>query len=380
MSLFFLIFFLLYGGMHYYCYRKVSRAFPLSAPGTVVLFLFMALMVCAPALVRIAEREGFESLAVPLAHTGYLWMGFLFLFCVISVIVDGGRFLLGCSAFPVHGFQVTVRQGFIASLFISLAVVVYGYHEAGSIQTEKVVIRTEKLPDSVKRLTVVQISDVHLGLIVQERRLREIVRTIEDARPDVLVSTGDLVDGQMDGMESLAAALRNLKPVFGKYAVTGNHEYYAGIETALEFTRQAGFSVLSGGSTEVGGALIIAGVDDPAADRIGFRSRGEKELLEKVRRDRFVLLLKHRPTVEKQSIGLFNLQLSGHVHKGQIFPFGLLTRLVYPVATGLSKWGPSALYVSRGTGTWGPPIRFLAPPEVTVIELVRDSSGKQGRE
>jgi len=362
--------------MHFHAYCKITGAFSLPLSSAVLLIFFLGVMVCAPLLVRLAEREGLESVALPLAYAGYLWMGFLFLFFTTSVFMDGGRLLFRCSCFLSHVFQLTDRQAFLASLCISLGIAVYGFHEAGDIRAEKVVIRTDKLPLSLTRLTIVQISDVHLGLIVKERRLQAIVRVIENAQPDVLVSTGDLVDGQMDGMETLAAELRKLKPVYGKFAVTGNHEYYAGIEKSLEFTRLAGFSVLRGESHDVGGVLTIVGVEDPAGGRIGIRSRGEKDILEKIPRNSFTLLLKHRPVVGKESVGLFDLQLSGHVHKGQIFPFGLVTRLVYPVATGLSHWGATALYVSRGTGTWGPPIRFLASPEVTVIELVRDGHGK----
>jgi uncharacterized protein len=375
MSLFLLLFFLLYGGMHFHAYRKITGAFSLPLSATVLLIFFMGVMVCAPLLVRLAEREGLESVAVPLAYAGYFWMGFLFLFFTTSVLMDGGRLLFRCSGILSHGLQLTDRQAFLASLFVSLGISIYGYHEAGDIRTEKVVIRTNKLPRSLARLTLVQISDVHLGLIVKEKRLQAIVRAIENAQPDVLVSTGDLVDGQMDGMETLTAELRKLKPVYGKFAVTGNHECYAGIEKSLAFTRLAGFSVLRGDSQDLGGVLTIAGVDDPAAESVGIRNRGERDILEKIPRDRFVLLLKHRPVVGKESVGRFDLQLSGHVHKGQIFPFSVLTRLVYPVPTGLSHWGESALYVSRGTGTWGPPIRFLAPPEVTVIELVRAGEG-----
>lgn len=377
MSLFLLVFFLLYGGMHFHAYRKLSGAFSLSLPATLFLLLCMGVMICAPVLVRLAEREGLESIAIPLAYAGYLWMGFLFLFFTTSVMFDSVRLLLRLSGLLSHGCQFTDRQTFLASLFVSLLVVVYGCHEAGDIRTEKVTIRTEKLPPSLPRLTIAQISDVHLGLIVREKRLKAIVRAIENARPHVLVSTGDLVDGQMDGMENLAAELRKLKPEYGKFAVTGNHEWYAGIGPALDFTRRAGFFVLSGQSYQVGGVLNIAGFDDPAAVRTGITGGNESDILGKVPRGEFTLLLKHRPVVDKRSVGLFDLQLSGHVHKGQIFPFGLLTRLVYPVATGLSNWGISSLYVSRGTGTWGPPIRFLAPPEVTVIELVKAKNGTQ---
>ena len=131
--------------------------------------------------------------------------------------------------------------------------------------------------------------------------------------------------------------------------------------------------------------MTIVGVDDPAGSGLR-KSDGEieRELLGKAPADRFTLLLKHRPDVEKDSAGLFDLQLSGHVHKGQVFPFRLFTRLFYPMYAGFYELSTgSHLYVSRGTGTWGPPIRFLAPPEVTLIELVhedRDSLGPPSKQ
>ncbi|HKZ17475.1 MAG TPA: hypothetical protein VJ161_08435 [Geobacteraceae bacterium] len=110
------------------------------------------------------------------------------------------------------------------------------------------------------------------------------------------------------------------------------------------------------------------------------RTVAEKDLLRQLPNSRFTLFLKHRPVVEKGSAGLFDLQLSGHIHKGQIFPFNLVTRLFYPVKTGFSHLqGNAALYVSRGTGTWGPPVRFLAPPEITVIDLVHGPGGKDSK-
>jgi len=206
---------------------------------------------------------------------------------------------------------------------------------------------------------------------VRRERLERVVAQISAASPDILVSTGDLVDGEINRLTGLAELLTDIKPRYGKYAVIGNHEAYAGLRKALTFTEKAGFRVLRGESAVAGGLVNIAGVDDPVIRRISNEApASEKRLFETLDRGRFTLLLKHRPAVEKESLGLFDLQLSGHVHKGQIFPFNLLTHLFYPVKMGYSRYPKgSALYVSRGTGTWGPPIRFLAPPEVTVIEL-----------
>jgi uncharacterized protein len=380
LSLFLLTFLILYGGMHFYLYRKLSKAFALPLPVTLCISLLMAGMIGAPILVRLTERAGYEQVAVVLAYTGYLWMGFLFLFFITSLVFDCGSLIVRHWASLAGGdiscFQPTARHAFLVAIFVSSGITTYGFIEALAIRTEKVTIKTDKLPLNTDRLRIVQISDVHLGLIVNKGRLQRIVSKIREARPDILVSTGDLVDGQMDSMAEMASQLHELVPRYGKFAVTGNHEYYAGIDQALDFTRKAGFKVLRGALEDTVEGLTIAGVDDPAGRSFGIGTHSEGELLEKLPLKNFILLLKHRPTVEKNSTGLFDLQLSGHIHKGQIFPFGAVTRLFYPVRTGFSALDRnSGLYVSRGTGTWGPPIRFLAPPEITVIDLVRAGSG-----
>jgi uncharacterized protein len=219
---------------------------------------------------------------------------------------------------------------------------------------------------------------VHLGLIVREERLKRIVSEIRKASPDMLVSTGDLVDGQINRMTGLAELFQDIRPELGKFAVTGNHEVYAGLGQAIDFTERAGFRLLRNEGVTAGGLINVIGVDDPAIGRSNRSGQAsEKSLLSGTDPDKFALLLKHRPGVQQENLGLFDLQLSGHVHKGQIFPFNLLTYLLYPVKTGYTVYpGSSALYVSRGTGTWGPPIRFLAPPEVTVIELIHTEGEK----
>jgi len=376
MSLFLLTFFLVYGGTHLYFFFKVQAAL---APGfllSLLLALFLLLMVTAPILVRVLEKQGLETFACFAAYTGYLWMGFLFLFFSASLAIDIYHGLLHVAGFLSHrdfsALFLINRTAFFLPLAWGIATALYGYFEARDIGIERVVIKTPKVPQTVGRLTIVQISDVHLGLIVREERLKRIIAEIKGAAPDILVSTGDLVDGQINRMTGLAELLQDIRPRFGKYAVTGNHEIYAGLNQAVAFTERAGFMVLRNEGTTAGGLINIVGVDDPTIERVTrSRSVPEKDLLSRVPSAGFTLLLKHRPALDRESLGLFDLQLSGHVHKGQLFPFNLVTRLFYPVRMGYSHYPQgSSLYVSRGTGTWGPPIRFLAPPEVTVIELV----------
>ena len=375
MSLFLLSFFLIYGGTHFYFFLKMRGALSPGMPASLVLTLFLLLMVFSPILVRLLENEGLETSARVVAYIGYIWMGFLFLFLSLSLVIDFYHGFMHAAAFLLQrdlSFLILSRR---VALFLPLVwgvgTALYGYFEALDIKSEKVSIMTPKIPLAVGKITIVQVSDVHLGLIVRKERLAKIIALIRASSPDILISTGDLVDGQINSMTGLAELLNEIKPRYGKFAVTGNHEIYAGLRQTLAFTGQSGFRVLRGESVVAGGMINIAGVDDPVIARIDHKPlTSEKILLEGLSRERFTLLLKHRPAIDRESMGLFDLQLSGHVHKGQIFPFNLLTHLFYPVKMGYSRYpSGSSLYVSRGTGTWGPPIRFLAPPEVTVIEL-----------
>lgn len=381
MSLFFITFFLAYGGMHLYAFLRARAALHFGIASGIVIAFLMFVMLFAPILIRQAERLGFEEIARILSFAGYTWLGLLFLFCSFSLCVDVYRLLLRAVELIAQADYRHLKFGassaFYIALIYSMLIAGYGYSDAKNIRIETITIKTSKIPESVGRLRIVQISDVHLGLIIREGRLRNILRKVKETEPDIFVSTGDLVDGQINGLPGLAEQFREINPPYGKYAVTGNHEFYAGLDQALAFTRKAGFIILRGETAEIRDLLNIAGVDDPAGQNSGLqRDVNEAKLLAGLSRDRFTLFLKHRPLVNSESIGLFDLQLSGHVHRGQIFPFSILTQLYYPVHAGFASLDRgSRLYVSRGTGTWGPPIRFLAPPEVTVIDLVYNPEG-----
>ena len=379
-TIFLLAFFLIYGGVHLYLFLGAKTSLALGVRACAVVALFMIIMVISPVIVHISERNGFESLAIFFSWTGYLWMGFAFMLFCLCIVFDCYRLLahLGAHIFSFDPSSVipSARHCFVALLSISLAMALYGYVEALNIRSEKVTIRTSKIPKEIKRLRIVQISDLHIGLIVRGKRLKRILKKIGDANPDLLVSTGDLIDGEADNMSGAVDLLRKIKPAYGKYAVTGNHEFYAGLAQAINFTEGAGFRVLRGEGTNVGGLINIAGVDDSTARVYGaIEGVPEEKLLTGFSGDQFTLLLKHQPVVHKTSPGFFDLQLSGHTHKGQIFPFTLITRLVFRFNSGYYhlKEG-SAIYVSRGAGTWGPPMRFMAPPEITIIDLVHDGS------
>jgi len=378
---FLLIYLTIYSLAHAYAFHKIKMAFPLGRRGHIGIILFMAVMVAAPLLVRLAEQRGFEVGARVLSYASYTWMGLLFLFVVLTSAVDIIRWMIlkAETMALVRPARVWISPRPLLTIQIVLVLALYGYglFEAADIRLEQVVISSPKIPANPGRIRIVQISDVHLGLIVREWRLKRILAKIEEAHPDILVSTGDLVDGQLNHLTEEATLLAALTPALGKFAITGNHEFYAGLQNSLDFTRQSGFTVIRQQVISTGGVNFV-GVDDHALNGRGTEAAvqsKEADILLAQPLDTFTVLLKHRPDINPQSLGHFDLQLSGHTHKGQIFPFNLLTWLAYPKKAGhLTRLDNGLLYVSRGTGTWGPPIRLLAPPEITIIDLIHGES------
>jgi predicted MPP superfamily phosphohydrolase len=372
---FILFFLLIYGSAHAYFFRKACRAFPLAAGKAAALTVLLIVLLSAPLLARSLEKSGQVTAATIASQIGYWWMGLLFLFISAAVLLDLCRLvahLAGKTSQHPGLLIFSPRALFLLPSAYALLVGTYAWFEARDIRSEHITLISSKLPITQSKLRIVQISDVHIGQIVNAERVRRMVSLIRRETPDILVSTGDLVDGHQRHFQGIAPLFREIAPPFGTYAIPGNHEYYVGIDQALAFMKEAGFRVLRDESVVIPGLLTITGIDDPAYLRFGNQGGPpEGTLLARNSPALFTLLLKHRPIVAHGSPSHFDLQLSGHVHKGQLFPFNLLTWLHFPIRAGLTALSEgSAIYVSRGTGTWGPPLRFLAPPEITVIDLV----------
>ena len=240
--------FLIYSGMHAFVYVWARN---LVAGHRLIQLLglgFMGLMILAPVAVRGLERNGHEVLARWTAYTGYWWMGFIFLaFCGFALVTAGDLLLrlgslLGRGSLPQLAGKAAFPNGpgrgggtLLLRLFGS------AYPPCGTPQG----LETTKLT-RVDRVKIAQISDVRLGLVVRSERLRLILDLVRTEGPDMLVSTGDLVDGQLDHLDELSDDFQTIRPRYGKFAVTGNHEYYAGLAEALSFTERCGFITLRG--------------------------------------------------------------------------------------------------------------------------------------
>ena len=388
-AMFFSLYMLIYGAMHVYVYFKLRSAVGRGWKWTALFILVSLAMLVGARVLRLFDFGDAHTLRKVLSCSGYMWMAFIFMTFACFVMIDLLRVLIwGIDGMLSSRFGDLLRSPAArAWLAVGAAVLIcaYGWFEALSIRTVYQTISTPHLLQGVGRLRIVQLSDVHLGWIIQEASLALMLDAVKAADPDMLVITGDLVDGDMEERQAEVALFRGLDLPLGIYAVTGNHEYYAGVKQALVFKEHAGMRVLRNEAVEAGG-IILAGVDDRAAGRFGEEPVPESQVLEGLPRDRFVVLLKHQPTIDPDAVGLFDLQLSGHTHGGQIWPFYWATRMVYDYRKGLRASVPTGksgqahaapgkeswIYVNNGTGTWGPPLRFLAPPEVTVFDIVRE--------
>lgn len=370
MIIFLLIFLSLYGGMNFYFFFKAKNVIHFSGKTEIIIILMMIFLILAPIIIRLAEKLDLETTARAIAYCGYLWMAFVFLFFFINVSMDLTRYFL---QFFFKSFGNTPMKSIFLGLAIllSLSFVSYGYFDAQRIRIHKLKIYSAKLSPDVEKIRIVQLSDVHIGLIIRDKRLKSILDNVKNLKPDILVSTGDLLDGELDNVSIEAEQLAAIKPTYGKYAVTGNHEYYAGIEKALAFTKKAGFEILRDQSKKVAGINII-GIEDLTGRKRGLTEKnpGSFNFFPKEQINEFTLLLKHQPVIQ-ENIN-FDLQLSGHTHRGQIFPFIFFVRIFFPMKSGYHELSNNKfLYVSSGAGTWGPPVRFLAPPEITVIDVIK---------
>ena len=303
-----------------------------------------------------------------LAVIGYMHLPFTFFSFMLLLIAD----IFGLVVWYLRKIKINVKYELIFTFILTSAMFGYGYFEAKDIKAVEITIQTEKLPQDTDIIRIVQISDLHIGKIFNSNQLIKTMEITRAVSPDLIVLTGDIVDIDLRKDEYFVKILGGVETPLGKFAVTGNHEIYSGLKEAVDFMSRAGYKVLNSEWLSLG-PIVIAGVDDPGRAIISKQNNGF-ELLSSLPdnlRDKFILFLKHQPHVHEDTIGLFDLQLSGHTHGGQIWPFKYIVSTLHGVKQGLTAHMGSSLYVSNGTGFWGPPVRFLAPPEVTVINVVR---------
>ena len=361
---------------HIYVYRRLVRDVKLRpAARRVGIGLITALAALIPLgfiLPRLVSREylGWVSFLT------FFWLGFLFYLVLFLGLSDLVRLVRQVRPVDPERRVFLARITASASLLGTGAVTGLGVAAAfGDFDTPEVPVRLERLPPQLSGFRIVLISDLHLGPVLGKRFLQAVIEKANSLKPDLVAITGDVVDLPVDLLGEEVVVLRNLKSRYGTYFSTGNHEFIFGVEPWMDFFRSLGIQVLDNRRVTVGepAGFDLAGVHDYRASVFDPKHRPDLEKALAGRDpDRELVLLAHQPKqIHEAAEAGVGLQLSGHTHGGQLFPFTFLTWLSQPYICGLHHHTErTQIYVTRGTGFWGPPMRVLASPEITCIVLV----------
>lgn len=357
--------------MHWYVFWRLSTVPWLSQSIPRVAWIWgpIALWVTYPAS-RIFQARGWDALGLPLEWIGTTWIGLLFL--LLAFLLAADVLTLGGLLFPRASSAVRLSAAGMA-LLLGVVAVTQG-QQAPTIREYEVT-----LPGLAKQhdgLVIVAASDLHLGTMIHRDWLRQFVKQVEAQRPDLVVLVGDIIDGDVKRVEELAPELKRLRAPLGVWAVTGNHDYYAGVEASVRWLEGAGIHVLRDANTRVAPGLVLAGIDDLTARRDRDRV---PDPVQKAMRDRAAggsVLLSHTPLspgeAAKSGAGLI---ISGHTHHGQIWPFSYLVRLKFQHIGGRYEVAGTTAIVSRGAGTWGPRMRLWYPSEIVRVVLRAEEPG-----
>lgn len=366
---FVLCFFFIYFVMHLYLYLKIKN-FIKSIKIKKFLFFIFVFLVFSPLLIRYTDEYASSYISYLTSLGVLFWMGYLIYIIFFYFFYDIFKILIKKFLF----FQFSKKQEFITLTFISLGFSIYSYLETYQLELIRLIIETNKISENTKKIKILQISDIHLGPVIGKNKIELVKKVWMKEKPDLILSTGDLVDGNMRKKDDLAEELREITAPMGKYAILGNHEYYRGVKQSIEFTKKAGFTVLRNEVIKVIDNLYIAGFDDKTCRFFDLCEKDFKEidLLKNIPKDGFVLIMKHQPEIKRETIGYFDLMLSGHTHGGLYRGLGaMLMKKIYGIDRGIKYLGKgSYIFVSKGIGTGGPPMRFFTLPDMVIIEIV----------
>jgi predicted MPP superfamily phosphohydrolase len=360
--------------LHVYIGMRLLPAMQLAPLGIALGALLLAMSTVLLPVGLLSSRLKRWKWADQLAWAGMLVMGFFSSLLVLTVLRD--VLLLAMTIAGGAGAQ-TVRISAIAVPLTALAVTLIGFVNARRVaRVVEVEVPIAGLPSALQGYSIAQISDIHVGATIKHGYLKAIVARVNALKPDAIAITGDLVDGSVRQLAAHTAPLAQLVARDGTFFVTGNHEYYSGAQSWIVELRRLGLTVLLNEHVlceRDGEALMIAGVTDFTAHLFdpAHRSDARAAAAGAARQVSARILLAHQPRSAAAAADAgFDLQLSGHTHGGQFFPWNLFVPLQQPFTAGLNRVRQLWVYTSRGTGYWGPPKRFGAPSEITFVRLV----------
>jgi predicted MPP superfamily phosphohydrolase len=365
-----------YGLINFYILRRLWQATAGLGAARPCFFYFSLFLVLAYPLGRIAERllpGGFTEFFDRVGSLYLAAMVYAFLLILaIDILRLANAFF---SFFPksiVHNPQKAGLVAFGVVLGSVLFITVGGAVNAVHPRVRVLNIVIDKPARGLQDLRIVLASDFHLGTTTRNPWLEKVVARMNALGPDLIVLTGDIVDMYVPraGVEQMIKTLQKLSAPLGVFAVTGNHEYYGGLEKNLEYLSKAGTKVLQDEALKIEGSFYLIGRKDRTALSFGQERKSLKEIMRSVNNGLPLILLDHQPyRLAEAEEARIDLQLSGHTHAGQLFPLNLINKKVWEQYWGYLRKGTTQYYVSCGVGTWGPPVRTGSRPEIIVVNL-----------
>ncbi|OQA92496.1 MAG: putative metallophosphoesterase [Elusimicrobia bacterium ADurb.Bin231] len=360
--LFLSIFSAIYLGIHYYVYYRIATGLILSSQSRLyirALFLFGAFSFLAGEF--LTRQADFRFIRI-FAYLGAVWMGIISIALTVLVFSDLLRVFFKSDKFNFYAVVVSLIIVVVLSIYSVINVLT-------GPSIKHIEIKTNKLPDNTGEFSIVHLSDLHIYFMNSDKLLKKIVNKTNELNPDVVVITGDLIDADICHLKESCRVLNSIKSKYGVFAVTGNHEYYAGFEIFMKIAEESGIKVLCNDSVSIQG-IELAGINDPAATGVPESGLNLKKALSMCDFKKPVILLSHQPDIfdAARAEGV-DLQLSGHTHAGQIPPMDIIVRFYFKYPHGLYRKGNAYLYTSAGTGIWGPPMRTTSRSEIVKITL-----------
>ncbi len=371
-------------GGHYYIATRMVLDPQIGAPWRAPLLSLVAALGATLILAPIAERTLRPPLARIVVWPASLWMGFMFLTIVLLGASDALLWLTGNAARAAGDGIATGASaaGVRAAAVATIALVAGGFALRAGLAPpilHRVTVELAGWPRALDGYRIAQISDVHIGPILRRPFAASVVARVNALAPDLVAVTGDLVDGGVKQLADEVAPFGDLRARQGVYFVTGNHDHYSGADSWSAKIGELGIRVLRNERVALGegdAVFDLVGVDDHRGDVM--KAAGREDLAKALAgRDpsRPAILLAHDPSTFKRASRMgIALQLSGHTHGGQLWPFHYLVRVAIPFVAGIHRRNGATLFVSRGTGFWGPPMRLFAPAEITELTLRAASS------
>ncbi|MDF2697672.1 MAG: putative phosphoesterase [Labilithrix sp.] len=377
---FFLVASLIMGSAHRYVWARLIRDASLPLPWARVATIALAVLFVILMAGFVAFRFLPRAVASPFMWVAYTWLGVVFFLVMALGLSDLARIVTVRARYggPLEDPE---RRQAISRMFAGAAALLgVGASAAGMVSAlapvavKRVRVTIDRLTRVASGMRIVQLTDVHVGPTIGKDFIEDVVSRVNALEPDVIAITGDLVDGSVEELSQHVAPLAKLRAKHGVYFVTGNHEYYSGADEWIAHLQKLGVRVLRNEHVRIGGdaGFDLAGIDDHSSEGYGHGHGSDlPKALAGREPERACVLLAHQPRgIELADKLGVDLQLSGHTHGGQLFPWNFAVRLQQPFVAGLHRLARAQIYVSRGTGYWGPPMRVGAPAEITEIELL----------